>query len=286
MARDLAARTSQALAQQTEQPTLTQLIERMKPEIQRALPRHMDSDRLARIAITTLRQNPGLGKCTPASFLGALMTCSQLGLEPGPLGEAYLVPFGNEVTFIPGYRGLIKLAWQSGQMSSIAAHVVHEQDEFDFEYGLEPFLRHKPTMTGDPGAVIAVYAAATFKNGGNAFVVMSRADVEEIRKSSRSGSSGSSPWVKHWDAMARKTAIRQLIRYLPLSSELENLARADSLDESTRTDVAPIDEAQPAYLTGEVIDTEQGATDAVTGEVLDDPAAVEDAFPPDPEDQR
>ena len=100
-----------------KKPPTAQLIEQMKPEIGRALPKHLSPDRMARIATTVLRQNPQLARCTPESFLGALMTASQLGLEPGPIGEAYLVPFGNAVTFIPGYRGLTAgtAVWSTGR---------------------------------------------------------------------------------------------------------------------------------------------------------------------------
>lgn len=248
MGKDLATRTAAQAAQHTEKPSVAQLIERMKPEIGRALPKHMDPDRLARIALTVFRQTPDLAQCDPNSFLGALMTSSQLGLEPGPLGEAYLVPYGKQVTFIPGYRGLIKLAWQSGQLRNIAAHVVHENDEFDYAYGLEPYLRHKPAFA-NPGGVIAVYASAVLTNGGSAFVVMSTADVEAIRRRSRSGKNG--PWSTDWDAMARKTAIRQLIRWLPLSTELQPLATAAQMDETTRTGAEitrPLEEATPGYI--------------------------------------
>src|SRR5690554_876854 len=155
------SRIGNAVAQR--QNTLAALIERQKPEIARALPKHMDPDRLARIATTVLRQTPQLGAADPASFLGALMTCAQLGLEPGPLGHAYLVPFRNnktntvEVTFIPGYRGLLELARRSGQVRSVAAHVVKDGDDFEFSLGLHPRLEHKPGhKRGDTTHVYAV----------------------------------------------------------------------------------------------------------------------------------
>lgn len=249
MGRDLTQRVEHnAEVAQAQPQSLAALIEQMKPQIARALPKHMDPDRIARIALTVLRQTPALGRCNPQSFLGALMTCAQLGLEPGPLGEAYFVPYGQEVTFIPGYRGLVKLAWQSGQMKSISAHTVRERDEFEYAYGLEPVLRHKPALS-DGGEVIAVYAAAVLKDGGSAFVVLSRDDVEAIRTRSRAGRNG--PWVTDWDAMARKTAVRQLVRWLPLSSELHNLAQAALLDESVRRGedvVKDLDEVTPDYI--------------------------------------
>lgn len=277
MARDLAQRTESAVAQQNEeQPSLIQLINRMKPEIARALPKHMDADRIARIAITVLKQTPKLAECTAESFLGALMTSSQLGLEPGPLGESYLVPYGNKVTFIPGYRGLVKLAYQSGQIQSISAHIVYERDAFDFEYGMNETLRHKPFMEGERGKPVAVYADARFKDGGYKFVVMSISAVDAIRQISRAKNSG--PWVDHWAAMARKTAVRQLIRWLPLSAT-SALATAARLDESVREDIAaPVDEAPVGYIAGSLVETEQGLTDTDSGEVVE-PTIVED--PPD-----
>lgn len=240
MGRELAERAQGA-------PTsLAQLIDRMRPEMARALPAHMNADRMARIATTLLRQTPKLGQCTQESFLGALMTCAQLGLEPGPLGEAYLVPYGNVVTFIPGYRGLIKLAYQSGQLQNIDAHVVHDGDDFEYEYGLTPVLRHRPAR-GNPGATIAVYAVATLKDGGSAFVVMSVDDVEAIRARSRAGKNG--PWVTDWDAMARKSCIKQLVKFLPLSTEMHQLALAAHLDGSTRTDIGfPIADAEATWV--------------------------------------
>jgi recombination protein RecT len=220
------------VSQQAEQPTLAQMIERMKPEIARALPKHMNPDRMARIATTVLRQTPALGRCTPESFLGALMTASQLGLEPGPLGEAYLVPYGNTATFIPGYRGLVKLAYQSGMVATVSAQVVHEADEFDFAFGLDPFLTHKPALVEDPGKVVAAYAMVRFKDGASNFEVMSVAQVEAIRK--RSKASGNGPWVTDWEAMARKTVLKRLSKWMPLSSEFAAAAAQDGV---VRTDI-------------------------------------------------
>jgi recombination protein RecT len=251
-------------SEQGGEMTVFQAIERQKAEIARALPKHMDADRIARIATTVIRQTPALGRCDVASLLGALMTASQLGLEPGPLGEAYLVPYGRKVTFIPGYRGLIKLAWQSGRLQSIQAHTVCERDEFDYEYGLEPKLRHKPALNGR-GKVIAVYAAAVFKDGGSAFVVMSTEDVEAIRKRSASGKNG--PWVTDWDAMARKTAVRQLARWLPMSTELQSFQQAVAMDDTVRsTYTSPVEDAGQVWV-GEVIGPDNDGDDQTAGDV-------------------
>ncbi|MEV5360602.1 recombinase RecT [Micrococcus luteus] len=230
------------------EPTLAQLIDKQRGEIARALPRHMTPDRMARIAITVIRQNDKLAACTPVSLLGALMTASQLGLEPGPTGEAYLVPYGRECTFIPGYRGLIKLARNSGMLIDIWAEIVYENDHFKQTLGLHRDLQHEPAE-GERGKPTHVYAAARLKDGGTPFVVMTHAEVEAIRKRSRA--SGNGPWVTDWNAMAKKTLIKQLAKWLPLSAEFNG---AVALDGNVRTDVGDLADVVDAaqYVEGEV----------------------------------
>lgn len=235
------------VVQNDAKPTLTQLIERMKPEIQRALPKHLSADKMARIATTVLRQTPALGRCTPESFLGALLTSAQLGLEPGPLGEAYLVPFGNVCTFIPGYRGLVKLALQSPNVSKARARVVHENDEFSYAFGLDEHLDHTPAQSGDPGKPTHVYAFVKYTDGGSDFDVMTVDDVEKIRK--RSKASGSGPWVTDWEAMAMKTVFKRLSKWMPLSTEFVS---AVEMDGTTRTDVTTdLVDVTPDYIDAE-----------------------------------
>ena len=229
-------------------PTLAQLITQMKPEIARALPNQMNPDRMARIATTVIRQTPALARCTPESFLGALLTASQLGLEPGPIGEAYLVPYGQVCTFVPGYRGLIKLARNSGQLRDIWAEVVFANDTFRYSLGLHRDLVHEPA-TGDRGKPVAVYAAAQLIDGGTPFVVMTVDEVEAIRGRSRAGKNG--PWVTDWNAMAKKTVVKQLTKWLPLSAEV---AAATALDGSVRTDIGALPDV-PTFIDGEVDDT-------------------------------
>lgn len=229
-------------------PTLAALITQMKPEIARALPRHMSADRIARIATTVLRQTPALARTTPESFLGALLTASQLGLEPGPTGEAYLVPFGNVCTFVPGYRGLIKLARNSGQLRDIWSEIVYEHDTFKYTLGLHRDLIHEPAP-GDRGKPVAVYAAAQLADGGTPFVVMAAAEVESIRARSKAGRSG--PWVTDWAAMAKKTAVKQLAKWLPLSAEM---SAAVSLDGAVRTEIGTLDEVAPTFVDAEPAD--------------------------------
>jgi recombination protein RecT len=204
----------------------------------------LTAERLARIVLNEIVRTPRLGECTPASLGGAIMTCAQLGLEPGAAtGEAYLLPFRNrrkvsgrwvehmEVTLIIGYQGMVKLYWQSQLARSLDAQAVYENDDFDYAYGLEPRLEHRPRLGGERGRAVAYYAVATFSTGGSAFVVMGPEDIERIRARSKARDDG--PWQTDYDAMAKKTCLRQLFKMLPKSTQL---ARALAQDEGVRTD--------------------------------------------------
>lgn len=244
---------------------------KVKSQMALALPKHMTADRLARIATTEIRKVPALAKCNIESFMGAIMQCAQLGLEPGSaLGHAYLLPFGNgkasdglaNCQLIIGYRGMIDLARRSGQIISIAARAVHERDQFSYEYGLHEDLQHKPCEDGEPGKLTHVYAVARLKDGGVQFEVMSKLEVDKVKAQSKASSNG--PWVSHYEEMAKKTVIRRLFKYLPVSIEMQ---QAVTLDE--RAD-AGIDQKNAAALTGEwqVIEDEiPEGVDTATGEV-------------------
>lgn len=223
--------------------TLATLLQKQKSAIEAALPRHLSADRMLRIALTEIRKNQDLASCEPMSFLGAVVQSAQLGLEPGSaLGHAYLVPFFNrhtdrrEVQLIVGYRGMLDLARRSGQIVSLSVHAVLEGDKFEFELGLEEKLKHIPSKerVAKERRLVAVYAIARLKDGGHQLEVMTREEVEAIRKRSKSSDTG--PWKTDFDEMAKKTVIRRLFKYLPVSIEIQ---RAVALDEA-----ASIGEAQ------------------------------------------
>lgn len=213
----------------------------VKQQIALALPRHMTADRLARIALTEVRKNPDLGKCDQASFLGAIMQCASLGLEPGgALGHCYLIPFKNnsknivEVQFIVGYRGMIDLARRSGQIVSLESRAVYAKDKFKVRLGLDSMIEHEPAWEeADRGPLTFVYAVAKLKDGGVQFDVMSKTEIEKIRARSKSGNFG--PWKTDFDEMAKKTVIRRLFKYLPVSIEMQ---RAVGLDEQAAIDLS------------------------------------------------
>jgi recombination protein RecT len=241
-------------AAKTEKPKdLAQLMASpaVQSQLKVALPRHMTAERMARIATTEMRKVPKLAECDPMSFLGAVIQCAQLGLEPGnALGHAYILPFekrkkiGNtwqtvstEAQVIIGYRGMIDLARRSGQIVSIEARAVYEGDEFDCSLGLESKLTHTPDWQNPnrsmPDKLRFVYAVAKLKDGGIQFDVMSRAEVDGIRARSKSADNG--PWVTDYAAMALKTVVRRLFKFLPVSIEMQ---QAVSIDEQAEAGIS------------------------------------------------
>ncbi len=225
------------LRQQAQQPVsqagtgvLARFFEKNKKSITAVLPQHVDTNRMMRIALSAVRSTPKLMECTTESLFGSLVQCSQLGLEPNtPLGHAYLIPFYNkaarrtDVNVVIGYRGLIDLARRSGEIISISAHAVHQNDKFTYEYGLNEDLKHIPA-DGDRGTITHFYAVAKLEGGGHAFEVMSRAEVEKIRDAGNNNP----VWAQHFSEMGRKTVIRRLFKYLPVSIEVARAAELDA----------------------------------------------------------
>jgi len=216
------------------------LFKRMAPEIAKVLPKHIKSDHLLRVALTEIRKNPKLLECSSQSLLGALMLAAQLGLEPGILGHAYLIPYYNsktrstEVQFQIGYKGYIDLVRRSGELQTLDVHEVCRNDVFEYEYGLTPKLMHRPALE-NRGEVYCYYAIAKLKDGGFSYLVMSIQDVEKFRKRSKSPDYG--PWVTDYDAMAKKTVIKQLAKYLPLSTEIQTQIVQDEVTKKEYEDV-------------------------------------------------
>ncbi len=206
---------------------------KMEGQFKMALPEHVTTERFTRNLITAVQDNPDLLGCDRRSLFQAAMTAAQLGLMVGSaLGHAYIIPFKvkqksgkviNTATFIPGYRGYINLAHNSGEIQSLSAYEVCKNDEFEYELGLDPKLVHRPAL-GDRGDIIFVYCAVRYKDGGEHIEVMTTQDVEKIR--ARSKAPKSPAWQNDWMMMARKTVIRRAAKYLPLS--IQRLAALDA----------------------------------------------------------
>ncbi|MGP9790661.1 recombinase RecT [Roseinatronobacter sp. NSM] len=251
--------------------------------------KHMNPERMMRVVANAIRTTPKLQQCEPMSFLGALMQCASLGLEPNTiLGHAYLIPFDKkekndrtgkwevvrtDVQLIVGYKGLIDLARRSGHITSLSANIHYSDDElWEYEEGTEARLRHRPGPM--EGAKLHAYAIAKFKDGGHAYVVLPWAHVMKIRDGSQGWQSAvkfkktaDSPWLKHEDEMAKKTAIRALAKYLPLSVEFMDAMTVDDSKADYRAfamdpsaGIAPIEDD---YIEGEADEQaiEQSRTD-------------------------
>lgn len=224
--------------------TLAHFLNHNKQAIQSVLPKHMTPERMMRLMMNAVRATPKLMECSAESLFGATIHCSQMGLEPNtPLGHAYLIPFGNrranttEVQVIIGYKGLTELARRSGEINSIYAEAVHQNDKFDIRLGTDGDIQHSPCLDGDRGEVIAFYAVAKMKDGGHQFEFMSRSQVEAVRDGSQGYQSAirfkkDHPWMSHFVEMGRKTVLRRLCKYLPVSIELATAVETDGRTEA------------------------------------------------------
>lgn len=297
MTNNLTARAVPTVQTTKPKDVIGDLMQKLKPQIAVALPSSMNAERVTRIALTELRTNPKLAEAAqsnPASFMGAMLKASALGLEVGNgLGHAYLLPFDKraqqegkwvtvsiETQLIIGYRGMIDLSRRSGQIESLYAVEVYNGESFSVTMGLSQDIQHKRSFDGSvdmrPENVIAVYAVAKLKGGEVQFDVMTRVQIESIRLRSKAKESG--PWVTDWVEMAKKTVLRRLFKMLPVSIEvktandsreisLETLANDDGgmiIDQSGSINIQPYQEI------GKFDDDMKGMSfvDNETGELL------------------
>lgn len=262
----------QMSAAKAEKKTMQAYIKAMEPAIKKALPSVITPERFTRMVLSALSSTPKLAECSPQSFLAAMMTAAQLGVEPNTaLGQAYLLPYRNhgqmECQFQLGYKGLIDLAYRSGEVSVIQAHTVYENDVFEYELGMDPKLRHVPAKA-DRGEAVAYYAMFKTKDGGYGFEVMSVDDVQRhAQRYSKSYGSGSSPWRSNFDEMAKKTVLKRALKYAPLKSDF---VRGVAQDETIKAELSDEMYAVPDETVFEAEGEEIGSTavDTETGEVI------------------
>lgn len=294
---NLTERAHGTAVEQRTNNTLADQIKAMETQFALAMPKGTEAAQLVRDALTCLRQTPDLAKCTPATVLGALMTCAQLGLRPGVLGHAWVLPFwdsrsrSHKAQLIVGYKGYVELAYRNPQVVSVIGRTVYEGDTFDVTYGLEDELIHKPAMTGERTKPIAHYSIVKMAGGGRAFWVMTEDEMQAWKRryapTNRSGKIVG-PWAGNsdeYEAMARKTTLLRLASWMPKSTEL---AYAMEIDSGVRANVDPsasLTEVTHQYQP-ESADADPGNADVVEGETVEDSAdpSVETADPSDPDD--
>ena len=235
--------------------TIFDVIQAGAKQFATALPKHINTDRFVRIAITTIRQNPKLAQCSQESLLGALMVSAQLGLEPGTLGQCYLIPYGRECQFQIGYKGMIELLRRSGQLKDIYAYSVYENDDFEITYGLDRNLIHKPNLA-NKGDFLGCYCVAILKDGAKAFEYMTKEEIEAHAKKF-SKTFGNGPWKTDFEAMAHKTVVKKMLKWLPLSVEfLENIEKDDKSFKVT--DTKNTEDIEIIESDGDIINAETG----------------------------
>lgn len=257
------------------------LLAQNQAAIAKILPKHVTPDRMMQVALTAFTTTPALQDCYIPSLISSVVQASSMGLEPNTaLGHAYLLPFKNnqknrmDCQLIIGYRGMIDLARRSGEIISISAHAVYQNDDFAFEYGIEEKLRHIPSEDGHPDNedLTHAYAIAHLKGGGHVFEVMTKKQIDKARSMSKTGGSSWGPWAKHYEEMARKTVIRRLFKYLPASIQMASAVQVD--EEADRGEQHNIFEGdftvegaeQDAITTDMVMG---GDVDEETGEVVE-----------------
>ena len=219
---------------------LASTFQKLMPAIEAMLPKHITPEKMLVVLRTAVSRNPKLMECSRISLFGALVEAGRLGLQPDGIGnQAHLVPFYNkrtktfEAQLIPGYLGLLDLVRRSGHILSFNARAVYQGDDFDFGYGTEQFLRHKPDVDAEHSVdkLFCWYAVARFRNGTEQFEVLGKSEVDKLRKAALAKTNGTGPWATHYAEMGTKTAARRLCKWLPRSNEDDPLARAVGLDE-------------------------------------------------------
>ena len=247
----------------------------MKDRIAAVLPKHLTADRVIQIAATTINKNPRIAQCSPASLLGAVMQASILGFPPvDALGYCYFVPYGRDVQFQIGYRGMVELARRSGDIRMLYAETVREGDEFEVELGLYPKLVHKPKLDSSK-PLIYVYAVCHFLNGGYNFKVLSRADVEYLRmRNPMQKGAPTGAWATDYEAMAKAKSVKQLSKFLPMSIDQQMALATDEAvirPESFQNGKVKVDEIQYDEVVGEYYaSSQEPAGETATGELFNE----------------
>lgn len=267
-------------------------ITKMTPQFALALPSHISPEKFQRVAITAIQNNPKLLQADRKSLYGACMKAAQDGLLPDGR-EAALVDFGGNISYMPMIAGVLKKVRQSGELASIHASVIYENDKFRYWVDSDgQHLEHEPILFCERGKAIGAYAMAKTKDGSLTIQALSHADIEKIRNASRSKTSG--PWLSWWEEMAKKSALRRLAKYLPQSTDLEHSLHADDeLFEPAEQQQSNVVELQPTVTEekpkrkSRLDKVKEAATphDAQTGEVIENTIPGPDYNPGEDRDE-
>lgn len=211
-------------------------MERLKPQMALALPKHMNADRMTRLVLTAFSTTPALQECSPQSIAASVMTAAQLGLEPGIGGQGYLIPYKGTCTFVPGWKGLVDLVSRSGR-ATVWTGAVRTGDDFEYQLGDAPFCRHRPGDSDDGQPFTHVYAIGWVRDASMAVIeVWSRAKVQKhLNQYNKVGSRHyANTDENNFEMYARKVALLQVLKYMPASIELANAITVANASEEGR----------------------------------------------------
>lgn len=240
----------------------SQFMDKLKPQLALALPKHMNADRMARLALTAFSTTPALQQCSPQSIAASIMTAAQLGLEPGIGGAGYLIPYKQTCTFVPGWKGLVDLVSRSGR-ATVWTGVVRDGDKFEYQLGDAPFCRHIPGDEADDSSPFThVYAIGRVRDAQMPVIeVWSRAKVlKHLKQYNKVGGRHyANESENNMEMYARKVALLQVLKYVPSSIELNNALTVSEASDS----------GKGAVIEGDFVHVMNSDTDAETGEITE-----------------
>ena len=225
---------STQLQNKTPVAEFSSFMERVKPQLALALPKHLTADRMARLALTAFSTTPKLQACEPISIAESIMTAGQLGLEPGVNGAGYLIPYGKTCTFVPGWKGLVDLVSRSGR-GTVYTGVIFEDQEYTFTDGARrDLIIHNETELDDADDITHAYAIGWVKD--SSMPVIELWSVEKIKKHrDKYNKVGSKHYsFRDWEMYCRKVPLLQVLKYMPSSIELANAISVSHASESGR----------------------------------------------------
>lgn len=241
--------------------SFSNFLEKFKPQMALALPKHLTADRMARLAVTAFSTTPKLQECEPKSILGSIMTASTLGLEINVDGQGFLVPYGKTCTFVPGWKGLVDLVSRSGR-ATVWTGAVFQGDEFEYALGDTPFIRHRPGEENAPDLITHVYAVGRVNGSQHPVIEVWTVGKVKKHRDKYNKQGGKHYSFRDWEMYARKIPLLQVLKYMPKSIELSNAIALSNA----------VDEGKHAVIDGDFVtvtdpDMERGTVDQETGEI-------------------
>jgi recombination protein RecT len=253
--------------------SFSSFLDKFKPQMALALPKHLTADRMARLAVTAFSSTPKLQECEPKTIVAGIMTAATLGLEIGVDGQGFLVPYGRTCTFVPGWKGLVDLVSRSGR-ATVWTGAVFQGDEFDYALGDTPFIRHRPGEENDPDLMTHVYAVGRVNGSQHPVIEVWTVGKVKKHRDKYNKQGGKHYSFRDWEMYARKIPLLQVLKYMPKSIELSNAIALSNA----------VDEGKHAVIDGDFVQVTDpdlsSAVDQSTGEIVDQRAAQQDAILP------